>query len=132
MGLLAGRTGRRLQPIGATGSSYAQAFQVSDARRLVFVSGQVPEDKAGQVPPGFADQARLVWRNIEEQLAQAGLGLRDIVKITVFLSDRAYRQANYEVRHEVLGDHSPAMTIVICGIYDPAWLLEIEAVAAGD
>jgi 2-iminobutanoate/2-iminopropanoate deaminase len=29
----------------------------------------------------------------------------------------------------VLGDHSPALTIIITGIYDEAWLLEIEAIA---
>jgi 2-iminobutanoate/2-iminopropanoate deaminase len=47
------------------------------------------------------------------------------------LSDRQYRQEAYEVRAEVLGTHIlPAMTIIITGIYDEAWLLEIEAIAA--
>jgi hypothetical protein len=31
---------------------------------------------------------------------------------------------------EALGGHEPALTVVIAGIYDPAWLLEIEAIAA--
>jgi 2-iminobutanoate/2-iminopropanoate deaminase len=35
------------------------------------------------------------------------------------------------VRREVLGTHAPALTVIITGIYDPRWLLEIEAVAAG-
>jgi hypothetical protein len=34
------------------------------------------------------------------------------------------------LRQEILGDRSPALTIVIAGIFDSAWLLEIEAVAA--
>jgi hypothetical protein len=29
-----------------------------------------------------------------------------------------------------LGELAPALTVIICGIYDPAWLLEIECVAA--
>lgn len=58
------------------------------------------------------------------------MSLQDLVKVTVFLSDRQYREANYKVRHEVLGGHSPALTIIIADIYDKAWLLEIEAVAA--
>lgn len=48
----------------------------------------------------------------------------------MYLSDRRYRQENYEVRHQVLGGRTPALTIVITGIYDEAWLLETEAVAA--
>lgn len=31
----------------------------------------------------------------------------------------------------VLGGHGPALTVIITGIYDEAWLLEIEAIAAG-
>jgi hypothetical protein len=34
------------------------------------------------------------------------------------------------VRRELLGDHLPVLTIIIAGIYDPVWLLEIEAIAA--
>ena len=54
----------------------------------------------------------------------------NLAKITVFLSDRQYRRENYEVRAEVLGDRvQPALTIIITGIYDESWLLEIEAIA---
>jgi hypothetical protein len=34
------------------------------------------------------------------------------------------------LRQEILGERSPALTIVIAGIYDSKWLLEIEAIAA--
>ena len=43
---------------------------------------------------------------------------------------RQYRAANAAVRKEVLGAHAPALTIIITGIYDEEWLLEIEAIAA--
>ena len=56
--------------------------------------------------------------------------LDNLVKITTFLSDRRYCQENYEVRTEVLGERFPALTIIITGIFDEAWLLEIEAIAA--
>ena len=110
--------------------SYCQAHEVSGATRLLFISGQVPADAAGQVPGEFKAQCRLAWSNVVAQLDAAGMTLDDLVKVTVFLSDRRYRQDNYEVRSEVLGPRSPALTIIITGIYDPAWLLEIEAVAA--
>jgi enamine deaminase RidA (YjgF/YER057c/UK114 family) len=54
----------------------------------------------------------------------------NLVKVTVFLSDRCYREENYKIRKEILGEHSPALTIIITGIYDERWLLEIEAIAA--
>lgn len=42
-----------------------------------------------------------------------------------------WRPRTRKVRNEVLGGHHPALTVVIAEIFDPRWLLEIEAVAAG-
>lgn len=109
---------------------YAQAVRVEGARELLFVSGQIPVDRDGAVPEAFGEQCRLVWRNVEAQLRAGGMGMADIVKVTTFLSDRAYREENSAIRQEVLAGLTPALTIIIAGIYDPAWLLEIEAVAA--
>lgn len=109
---------------------YAQAVRVEGARELLFVSGQIPVDVDGKVPAAFAGQCRLVWRNVEAQLRAGGLALADIVKVTTFLSDRAYAQENSAIRQEVLAGLTPALTIIIAGIYDPAWLLEIEVIAA--
>lgn len=120
----------RHTPINPTGASFSQAYEISGHKRLLFVSGQVPEDDQERVPADFRSQAELAWKNVEVQLKAAGMSLRDIVKFTVYLSDRKYRRENYEVRHQVLGDHQPAMTIIITGIYDAQWLLEIEAIAA--
>lgn len=114
------------QPTGG----YAQAVRLTDFEELVFVSGQIPVDWEDAVPEAFADQCRLVWRNVEAQLRAAGLRLADIVKVTTFVADRAYAQENSAIRQEVLAGLTPALTIIIAGIYDPAWLLEIEVIAA--
>ena len=52
------------------------------------------------------------------------------VMVTTFLSDRRYGAENRAVRELVLGDHAPALTVIITGILDEAWLVEIEAIAA--
>ncbi|MGQ0660186.1 MAG: RidA family protein [Sphingosinicella sp.] len=122
-------------PINAEGppsasGGYAQAVRVEGTRELLFVSGQIPVDEDGNVPAAFGDQCRLVWRNVEAQLRAGGMGLADIVKVTTFLSDRAYAAENSAIRQEVLAGLTPALTIIIAGIYDPAWLLEIEVIAA--
>lgn len=120
----------RMTPIRPTGHAYAQACEVSGFSRLLFVSGQVPADEDGNVPPGYQDQYRLAWRNVEAQLQAAGMGFDNLVKVTIFLSDRALIAQSAGLRQQILGDRSPALTIVIAGIFDEAWLLEIEAVAA--
>lgn len=118
------------RPINPFDSAYAQAHEVSDATRLLFISGQIPIASDGSVPADFKSQCRVAWANVLTQLTAAGMTFKNLAKITIFLSDRRYRRENYEVRAEVLGDVvQPAMTIIITGIYDEAWLLEIEAIA---
>ena len=116
--------------LNATPYSYALAHEISNFSRVLFISGQVPEDKDGNVPEDFKSQCRLAWANVEAQLEAAGMTLDHLVKVTTFLSDRKYRRENYEVRTEVLGERLPALTIIIAGIYEEKWLLEIEAIAA--
>jgi enamine deaminase RidA (YjgF/YER057c/UK114 family) len=120
----------QLKPIHPTGHAYAQACEVSGFSRLLFVSGQVPEDGDGRVPDDYRSQYRLAWANVEAQLKAAGMSFDNLVKVTIFLSDRALIAQSAGLRQEILGDRSPALTIVIAGIFDSAWLLEIEAVAA--
>ena len=116
--------------INPTGNSYSQAFELTNYKRLVFVSGQTPADENEKVPEDFQSQCALVWKNIEKQLRDADMHLTNIVKITTYLSDRKYRQENFEIRHSVLGEHQPALTVIIADIYDESWLLEIEVIAA--
>ncbi|MCP2321700.1 enamine deaminase RidA (YjgF/YER057c/UK114 family) [Hamadaea flava] len=113
----------------ASTGSYTHGTLVTGARRAVFVSGQVPWDRDEPVPPDFADQCRLTWRNVLAVLAEADMGVRNLASVRIFLADRAYRTINGNIREEVLGDHRPAITIVIATIYAEDWLLEIEAVA---
>jgi 2-iminobutanoate/2-iminopropanoate deaminase len=119
-----------LNPIYDTGNSYSQAMELTNFKRLIFISGQVPEDTQGNVPDDFRSQCLLAWANIKVQLEAANMNFKNLVKVTVFLSDRKFRDENAVVRKEILGEHSPALTIIIAGIYEEKWLLEIEAVAA--
>ncbi len=110
--------------------AFAQACEISGHQRLLFVSGQVPADANAKVPPDYPSQYRLAWANVERQLAAAGMTFDNLVKATIFLSDRALIAQSAGLRRSVLGERCPAITIVLTGIYDEAWLLEIEAVAA--
>ncbi|MEQ1783576.1 MAG: RidA family protein [Hyphomonadaceae bacterium] len=115
------------EPVG----NYTHGTLVQGAQQLLFVSGQVAwGDSTGKVPSDFDAQCLAVWGNIETVLREGGMQLNDLVKVTTFLASREHRAAYGRIREQVLGAHAPALTIVICEIYAPEWLLEIEAIAA--
>jgi 2-iminobutanoate/2-iminopropanoate deaminase len=125
----------KLTPVNSSSApqsagGYSQAVDISGAQRLLFVSGQIPETVSGDVPTDFPAQARLVWHNIIAQLEAAGMSIGNLVKVTTFLSSREFAIANREIRQEVLQGHAPALTVIVAGIFDERWLLEIEAIAA--
>lgn len=113
------------QPAGG----YAQAVEVTGAQRLLFISGQIPVGADGATPSDFTAQAQLAWANVEAQLNAAGMSLDNLVKVTTFLADRAHAVPNREVRNAVLAERTPALTVIIAGIFDAGWLIEIEAIA---
>lgn len=110
--------------------AYAQGIEISGLSRLLFVSGQIPASPDGTVPERFEDQARLVWANVIRQIEAAGMTLDNLVKVTIFLSDRQHIADYRRVRDEVLGGRRIGLTTIVTGIFDEAWLLEIEAIAA--
>jgi len=109
---------------------YSMGLELTQHRRLLFISGQVPERADGSVPDGFEAQCEQAWRNVRELLAAAGLGVAHLVKVTTFLTDRSQVVANRAIRRAMLGDHQPALTVVVVETVDSKWLLEIEAIAA--
>ncbi len=113
----------------APAGDYVQAIEVAGASRTLYVSGQIPMAADGAVPEAFIDQARLVWRNVAAQLLAAEMTMDNLVKVTIFLSDRRYIPEYRQVRREFLGERRPALTCIITGIFDTGWLLEIEAIA---
>jgi enamine deaminase RidA (YjgF/YER057c/UK114 family) len=64
------------------------------------------------------------------QLRAADMTLDNLVKVTIFLSDRKYTADYRKVRQEVLQGRQIGLTTIITGIFDEKWLLEIEAIAA--
>jgi 2-iminobutanoate/2-iminopropanoate deaminase len=108
---------------------YSQALETTNGTRRLYISGQIPVTRDGTVPESFGAQARLAWTNVLAQLEAADMTMGNLVKVTIFLSDRKFALENRQARQDALGDHAPALTVIIAGIFDEAWLLEIEAIA---
>lgn len=111
---------------------YNQAIQTG-GEPLLFLSGCTPVDADGNtVGKGDpAAQMRQTLTNIKTVLEEAGAGLKDVVRVTVFTTDMNNRGPMNQVRLEMFGDHRPASTQVqIMRLVDPDWLVEVECIAA--
>lgn len=111
--------------------SYPQAVEVTGQSRWLYLSGQIPVAPDGSLAAAFTGQCDQVWTNIETQLTASGMTLDNLVKVTTYLSDRKFALENRAVRIRRLAGRQPALTVIITGIFDETWLVEIEAVAAG-
>lgn len=118
-----------LPGIQPSSSAYSQ---VVEANGLVFVAGTVGDDKAtGKVPPGGIEaETRAMFANVERCLAAVGLGLADIVKATVFLTDMADWTAYNDVFRELFPSDPPTRaTVAVAGLVPP-FRIEVEVIAA--
>lgn len=116
--------------INLTPGGWAQASHVRAPSEILIVSGQVPQDAAGNVPDDIEGQCRLVWANLDTQLSGAGMSYANLAKLTIILTDRAHVPAMVAVRKEIFSDSvQPSVTTIIAGLFDERWMIEIEAIA---
>ena len=113
----------------APAGQYSQAVEVSGATRTLYLSGQVGAAQDGSIAADATAQAAQVWANIAAQLRAAGMGIENLVKITTIVPNPADVAAVRAGRAAVLGDHRPASTLIIGGLADPAWKVEVEGIA---
>lgn len=113
----------------APAGQYSQAVEVSGATRTLYLSGQVGAAQDGSIAADATAQAAQVWANIATQLRAAGMGIENLVKITTIVPNPADVAAVRAGRAAVLGSHRPASTLIIGGLADPAWKVEVEGIA---
>jgi len=116
--------------------TYTQVV-VATGSRLVFVAGQEPEDREGNLvgPGDFALQARQVFANLGRALAAAGAKPDQVTKITIYVTD--YRRDEHlpvieEARVALFGDHKPVDTLLGVAALSPGYLIEVDAIAVTD
>ncbi len=117
----------------SSGSPYEPTVGFSRAVRVgdrVIVSGTAPVWPDGSCPPDVEVQARRCFEIIAEALDQLGAGLDDVVRTRMFLTDAAQAEAVGRVHGELFAVARPAATmVVVAGLLDPRWLVEVEAEA---
>ena len=108
---------------------YSQAVHVTGGTHMLWISGQVGAAIDGNVPADAFAQAKLAWASLIAQLEAADMGVDNIVKLVTIVPDAGDIPATRAARSEVMGDRKPASTLIVAGLANPAWKVEIEAVA---
>jgi enamine deaminase RidA (YjgF/YER057c/UK114 family) len=117
----------------ASGSPFEATIGFSRAVRAgdrVIVSGTAPVLPGGGCPDGAGPQARRCFEIIAAALEEAGGRLEDVVRTRMFITAASDAEAVGAVHAEMFGDVRPAATmVVVAGLLDPAWRVEVEAEA---
>lgn len=118
----------------SSGSAFEAAIGFSRAVRTadrVLVAGTAPIWPDGSCPEDAALQAARCFEIIAAALEHAGAGLAQVVRTRMFITDRADAEAIGAVHGTTFADVRPASTmVVVAGLLDPRWKVEIEAEAA--
>jgi 2-iminobutanoate/2-iminopropanoate deaminase len=114
----------------AATDDYVHAMEVRGAQRLLFVAGTMGLDAEGRPGATITEQLDLVWSNIRTILASAGMTVDNIVRLTSYLRDAAYAEANAAARVAALGGRVVPTTAIVAQTLASDWLVEIEVIAA--
>ena len=112
-------------------TGYTHAIEVRNPERWLVISGQVGLAPDGTIPETGGGQITQALANLRAVLEANDMTVTNIVKTTVFLTDRSLLGAYRAARTALLGEHVPASTLLfVVGLADPRFVVEIEAEAA--
>lgn len=106
-------------------------MEVRGAEQLLFVAGTMGLDSDGLPGATLAEQLDLVWSNIRVILASADMTVDNIVRLTSYLRDASYADANAAARVAALNGRAIPTTAIVAETLVSDWLVEIEVIAAG-
>jgi len=107
---------------------YSQGYKAGD---FIFVAGQGPLDpQTGKVQGDtIEEQTRRTLENIKAILEAGGASMRDVVKVTVIITDLANFRPMNEVYKSFFYEPFPARITYGAGLALPGMLVEIDAIA---
>lgn len=109
---------------------YIHALEVRNPTRFLYVAGTMGLDQAGVAGKTLDEQLALIWSNLRTILASADMTVDNVVRITSYLRDAAYVEANQNARVVALNGRAVPTTAIVVQTLLPDWLVEIEVVAA--
>lgn len=116
--------------IYAASPDYVHALEIRGHGRLLYVSGTMGLDQDGTPGSDINEQLVLIWNNIRRILTEADMTTDNIVRLTSYVRDPSYAEANQKARIAALGSHRVPTTALIAQTLRDDWLVEIEIIAA--
>lgn len=112
--------------------AFSQVVSVEGNGRLIYVGGQNAVNARGEVVgTDLASQTEQALANLLSALDAAGATQADVVKLSIHIVAGHDLSQAFAVSRRVWGQHPCAITVlVVAGLANPAFLIEIEAVAA--
>ena len=111
--------------------TYSDGVEAAASTRWIFTAGTPGLMPDGTYPAGITAQAEQAWKNVLAILAEGGMGVQDLVKVTHYLVHEEHIKDYVAVRARYLGNARPAsMLLVVPGLVKSEILVEIEAIAA--
>jgi enamine deaminase RidA (YjgF/YER057c/UK114 family) len=112
---------------------YTHVVSIESPRKILYISGQISKNQGGEMV-GEGDleaQTRQVYSNILAILRSQGASFKDVVKLNTYSTQPEKIALTRKVRAEfITADNPPASTFIgVTALADPAFLVEIEAVA---
>ncbi|MEQ8345966.1 MAG: RidA family protein [Sneathiellaceae bacterium] len=122
---------RNPRAVAGPDGMFSHGIEVPPGARWLFVTGQVGIDVDGRIASDIAEQCRVAWTNVLTVLADADMGVADLVRVNAYLTDRRHIEPYRVARDALLKPPYPASTVlVVADLALPEFLVEIEAVAA--
>jgi enamine deaminase RidA (YjgF/YER057c/UK114 family) len=117
--------------VHAPAGKYSHGVEVAP-QRLLYVAGQVGAKPDGSTASGDAAQCEQAWANVKAVLAAGGMGVADIVKLNAYITRADLIPVYRAARDRAVGDTPPPAStlVVVAALANPAWVVEIECVAA--
>ncbi|SEO36537.1 Enamine deaminase RidA, house cleaning of reactive enamine intermediates, YjgF/YER057c/UK114 family [Rhodospirillales bacterium URHD0017] len=117
--------------ICAHSNSAAHGLEIPANARILFCNGQVGARLDGTVPEDPRQQIEVIFERIGIILAAARMTFGDVVKFTVYVTDKSILPDYLRVRGQIMGDHNPPATLLIVAAFPrPGVQVEIETIAA--
>ena len=117
--------------ICAHSNDAAHAMEVPPNARILFCNGQVGARLDGTVPENPLEQIEVIFERIRTILAASNMTFADVVKFTVYVTDKSILDDYLRVRGPIMGHHNPPATFLVVKKFPrPGVEVEIEAIAA--
>jgi 2-iminobutanoate/2-iminopropanoate deaminase len=112
-------------------ANYSHGIAVPAGHRLVFVAGQLGIAPDDRIPEDSEAQADLCFANIAAILAEDGMTMANVVRLSVYVTAREHMQGYRRSRDRQFPGTPPTTTLLmVSGLARPEFLIEIEAIAA--